>query len=43
MEKELKKIVDKHDLKSRDNLLEFIINNPENLSIKNLARICFLY
>lgn len=39
MEKELKKIVDKHDLKSRDNLLEFIINNPENLSIKNLARI----
>lgn len=39
MEKELKKIVDKHDLNSRDNLLEFIINNPENLSIENLARI----
>lgn len=39
MEKKLKKIVDKHDLNSRDNLLEFIINNPENLSIENLARI----
>lgn len=39
MEKKLKKIVDKHDLNSRDNLLEFIINNPENLSIEDLARI----
>lgn len=39
MEKELKKLVDKHDLNSRDNLLEFIESNPEDLSLENLARI----
>lgn len=39
MEKELKKVMDKHDLNSRDNLLEFIKNNPEKLSIDGLARI----
>ena len=39
MEKELKKVVDKHDLNSNDNLLEFIKNNPEKLSIDSLARI----
>ena len=42
MEKELKKVMDKHDLNSRDNLLEFIKNNPEELSVDNLARICEL-
>lgn len=42
MEKELKKIMDKHDLNSRDNILEFIKENPENLSINDLARIAEL-
>lgn len=39
MEKELKKIMDKHDLNSRDNILKFIENNPEDLSLEGLARI----
>ena len=39
MEKELKKIMDKHDLNSRMDLFSFIIDNPENLSINNLLRI----
>lgn len=39
MEKELKTIMDKYDLNSRDNLLKFIENNPEDLSLESLARI----
>lgn len=39
MEKELIKIMDKHDLNSRDNILKFIDENPEKLSLDSLARI----
>ena len=42
MEKELKKLMDKHDLSSRNDLFEFIENNPEDLSVNNLARIAEL-
>ena len=39
MEKNLKKIVDKHALSDRKKVMEFIKDNPEDLSIEELSRI----
>lgn len=42
MEKNLKKIVDKHELYNRQDVINFIKNNPEQLNGEELARIAEL-
>ena len=39
MEKNLKKLLDKHDLSDRKKVMKFIKDNPEDLSIEELSRI----